>query len=144
MRIGELVRLDRSDVDFRERECLVLGKGNKQRMVYFDARTKLHLLSYLSTRTDDNPALFVSLANPERRVSISCIEARLRNLGRKLDLPRVHPHKLRRTTATYAIEKGMPIEQVQKMLGHSRIDTTMHYAMVNQRNVKASHRRYLE
>lgn len=144
MRIGELVRLNRSDIDLNERECIVLGKGNKQRMVYFDARAKLHLTDYLGQRTDDNPALFVSHARPHTRLTIGAIELRLRKLGETLAIQRVHPHKFRRTLATYAIEKGMPIEQVQKLLGHARIDTTMHYAMVNQNNVKASHRRYLE
>ena len=144
MRIGELVRLDRTDLNLRERECLVLGKGNKQRPVYFDARTKLHLTNYLSARTDENPALFVSLNGKHSRMTIGGIELRLRQLGKKLLPQRVHPHKFRRTLATNAIDKGMPVEQVQKLLGHARIDTTMHYAMVNQNNVKASHRRYLE
>lgn len=144
MRIGELVRLDRTDLNLRERECLVLGKGNKQRPVYFDARTKLHLTNYLSARTDENPALFVSLNGKHSRMTIGGIELRLRQLGKKLLPQRVHPHKFRRTLATNAIDKGMPVEQVQKLLGHARIDTTIHYAMVNQNNVKASHRRYLE
>lgn len=144
MRIGELVRLDRADLDLHERECLVLGKGNKQRPVYFDARTKLHLKNYLASRADDNPALFVSMNGRHERLSIGGIELRLRQLGRRLLPQRVHPHKFRRTLATNAIDKGMPVEQVQKLLGHARIDTTMHYAMVNQNNVKASHRRYLE
>ena len=144
MRIGELVRLDRADLDLHERECLVLGKGNKQRPVYFDARTKLHLINYLSSRTDENPALFVSLNGKHERITIGGIELRLRQLGRRLLPQRVHPHKFRRTLATNAIDKGMPVEQVQKLLGHARIDTTMHYAMVNQNNVKASHRWYLE
>lgn len=144
MRVGELVRLDRADLDLHERECLVLGKGNKQRPVYFDARTKLHLVNYLSTRTDENPALFVSLNGKHSRMTIGGIELRLRQLGKRLLPQRVHPHKFRRTLATNAIDKGMPVEQVQKLLGHARIDTTMHYAMVNQNNVKASHRRYLE
>lgn len=144
MRIGELVRLDRADLDLHERECLVLGKGNKQRPVYFDARTKLHLKNYLTSRADDNPALFVSLNGRHERLSIGGVELRLRQLGRRLLPQSVHPHKFRRTLATNAIDKGMPVEQVQKLLGHARIDTTMHYAMVNQNNVKASHRRYLE
>ena len=144
MRVGELVKLNRTDVNLNERECIVLGKGNKQRMVYFDARAKLHLEDYLRHRSDDNPALFVTLDNPHDRLTIGAIELRLRKLGEQLEMQRVHPHKFRRTLATYAIEKGMPIEQVQKLLGHAKIDTTMHYAMVNQSNVKASHRRYLE
>ena len=144
MRVGELVGLDIADVNLQERECLVTGKGNKQRPVYFDARTKLHLIAYLRSRADNNPALFVSLNGSGDRISIGGVESRLRQLGKKAGVNRVHPHKFRRTLATHAIDKGMPIEQVQKLLGHARIDTTMHYAMVNQSNVKASHRRYLE
>lgn len=144
MRIGELVRLDRKDVNLHERECLVMGKGNKQRPVYFDARAKLHLAEYLASRIDKNPALFVALDSSARRVTVGGVELRLRNLGRSAGVNRVHPHKFRRTLATHAIDKGMPIEQVQKLLGHAKIDTTMHYAMVNQNNVKASHRKYLE
>ena len=144
MRIGELVGLDIADIDLQERECIVTGKGNKQRPVYFDARAKLHLQAYLDARTDDSPALFVSLDTSATRLSIGGIESRLRDLGKASGVGRVHPHKFRRTLATHAIDKGMPIEQVQKLLGHARIDTTMHYAMVNQNNVKASHRKYLE
>lgn len=144
MRIGELVGLDIADIDLQERECIVTGKGNKQRPVYFDARAKLHLQAYLDTRTDNSPALFVSLDASATRLSIGCVESRLRDLGKVSGVGRVHPHKFRRTLATHAIDKGMPIEQVQKLLGHARIDTTMHYAMVNQNNVKASHRKYLE
>lgn len=144
MRVGELVGLDIADVNLQERECLVTGKGNKQRPVYFDARTKLHLTAYLRSRADNNPALFVSLNGSGDRISIGGVESRLRQLGKKAGVNRVHPHKFRRTLATHAIDKGMPIEQVQKLLGHARIDTTMHYAMVNQSNVRASHRRYLE
>ena len=143
MRVGELVKLDRSDIDFANRECIVLGKGNKQRKVYFDARTKIHLQRYLNSRTDDNPALFVTLQRPYNRLQISGVEIRLRRLGEKLNLNKVHPHKFRRTLATMAIDKGMPIEQVQQLLGHQSVDTTLQYAMVNQSNVKTSHRKYI-
>jgi site-specific recombinase XerD len=143
MRVGELVGLNKVDVDFENRECIVFGKGSKERPVYFDARTKIHLKNYLDSRTDDNPALFVSLLKPHKRLEISGVEIRLRELGRKLGITKVHPHKFRRTLATRAIDKGMPIEQVQKLLGHSKIDTTMQYAMVDQNNVKLSHRRYI-
>lgn len=143
MRVGELVMLNIEDINFNERECVVVGKGNKERLVYFDARTKIHLQNYLNTRTDNNPALFVSLKAPFERLMISGIETRLRELGRRLNLPRVHPHKFRRTLATSAIDKGMPIEQVQQLLGHQKIDTTMHYAMVKQQNVKLAHRKYI-
>ncbi len=143
MRIGELVRLNINDINLEERECVVLGKGNKQRVVYFDARSKIHLLNYLSSRTDSNSSLFVSLHLPHQRMSINGIESRLKKLGRNAGIQKVYPHKFRRTLATNAIDKGMPIEQVQKLLGHERIDTTLHYAMVKQSNVKIAHRRYI-
>lgn len=143
MRVGELVKLNRDDIDFENRECIVLGKGNKQRKVYFDARTKLHLQKYLRSRDDSNEALFVSLQKPNDRLLISGVEIRLRNLGKKLNINKVHPHKFRRTLATAAIDKGMPIEQVQQLLGHQSIDTTLQYAMVNQNNVKQSHRKFI-
>lgn len=143
MRVSELVTLNRQDVDFVNRECVVFGKGSKERPVYFDARTKIHLLNYLNERKDNNPALFVSLLEPHNRLQISGVEITLRKLGRSLNIQKVHPHKFRRTLATQAIDKGMPIEQVQKLLGHQKIDTTMEYAMVDQQNVKVSHKKYI-
>lgn len=143
IRVGELVGLNISDIDFEERECIVFGKGDKERRVYFDAKAKLHLQEYIDSRNDDNPALFVTLDAPHARLKISGVEIRVRELGRKLNIDKIHPHKFRRTMATRAIDKGMPIEQVQKILGHSQIDTTMQYAIVNQNNVKVSHRRYI-
>ena len=143
MRVGELVKLNRVDVDFVNRECVVLGKGSKERVVYFDARTKLHLQNYLNSRTDENEALFVSLLEPHNRLEIAGVEIMLRKLGHSLEINKVHPHKFRRTLATRAIDKGMPIEQVQKLLGHQKIDTTMEYAIVDQQNVKNSHKKYL-
>lgn len=143
IRVGELVNLNIADVDFEARECVVFGKGDKERRVYFDAKAKLHLQNYLLSRTDDNPALFVTLDSPHERLKISGVEIRMRKLGRSLNLAKVHPHKFRRTMATRAIDKGMPIEQVQKILGHSQIDTTMQYAIVNQANVKVSHQKYI-
>lgn len=143
MRVGELVNLNISDLNLEERECVVFGKGDKERRVYFDAKAKLHLMTYINAREDDNPALFVTLDAPHERLKISGVEIRLRHLGRDLSLNRIHPHKFRRTMATRAIDKGMPIEQVQKILGHSQIDTTMQYAIVNQNNVKTSHQKYI-
>lgn len=143
IRVGELVKLNIDDIDFAERECVVFGKGDKERRVYFDAKSKIHLKNYIESRSDDNPALFVSLNAPYDRLKISGVEIRIRELGRMLNLEKIHPHKFRRTMATRAIDKGMPIEQVQKILGHSQIDTTMQYAIVNQNNVKASHRKYI-
>lgn len=143
MRVGELVNLNKSDVNFELRECVVLGKGGKERKVYFDAKAKLHLQEYLNVRVDNNPALFVTLDKPFERLKISGVEIRVRNLGRSVGLIKIHPHKFRRSMATRAIDKGMPIEQVQKILGHSQIDTTMQYAIVNQGNVKISHQKYI-
>lgn len=143
MRVGEMVLLNRNDIDFQERECVVCGKGNKERIVYFDARTKIHLQNYLNSRKDDNPALFVSLYSPYRRLKINGVEKRLCNIGVQLGINKVHPHKFRRTLATMAIDKGMPIEQLQQLLGHQRIDTTLQYAMVKQSNVKLAHRKYI-
>ena len=143
MRVGELVGLNREDINFHERECVVLGKGGSERVVYFDARTKIHLLNYLENRRDGSSALFVTLSLPHERLQIGGVETRLREIGKRVNMNKVHPHKFRRTLATRAIDKGMPIEQVQHLLGHVKIDTTMHYAMVNQANVKNSHRKYI-
>lgn len=143
MRVGEMVLLNRNDIDFNERECIVFGKGSKERVVYFDARSKIHLQNYLKSRMDDNPALFVSLKSPYERLKIGGVEVRLREFGKKLGLQKVHPHKFRRTLATVAIDKGMPIEQLQQLLGHKKIDTTLQYAMVKQSNVKIAHRKYI-
>ena len=143
MRVGEMVLLNREDINFTERECVVLGKGDKERMVYFDARTKIHLRNYLDSRSDNNQALFVSLRFPHNRLLIGGVELRLREMGKRLGINKVHPHKFRRTLATMAIDKGMPIEQLQRLLGHQRIDTTLQYAMVKQSNVKIAHRKYI-
>lgn len=143
IRVGELVNLNIDDIDLDGRECIVYGKGDKERRVYFDAKAKVHLQNYIDSREDDNEALFVTLDSPHARLKISGVEIRLRQLGRRLNLDKIHPHKFRRTMATRAIDKGMPIEQVQKILGHSQIDTTMQYAMVNQANVKTSHQKYM-
>ncbi len=143
IRVGELVKLNRTDINFEERECIVLGKGDKERKVYFDAKTKVHLQQYLTSRTDLNPALFVTLYAPWNRLSIAGVEKFLKLLSKKSQVRHVHPHKFRRTMATMAIEKGMPIEQVQKLLGHTKIDTTLHYAIVNQINVKMAHRKFV-
>lgn len=143
IRVGELVNLNIDDVLFSERECVVLGKGDSERIVYFDAKTKIHLQKYLESRNDNNPALFVTLRKPHDRLGIPGIEKRMRKLGHEAKIKKIHPHKFRRTMATNAIDKGMPIEQVQRLLGHMQIDTTMQYAMVNQNNVKISHRKFI-
>lgn len=143
MRIGEMVLLNKADINFNERECVVFGKGDKERVVYFDARTKIHLQNYIDSRIDNDPALFVTLRVPHKRITIGGIESRLREMGKNLEIEKIHPHKFRRTLATMAIDKGMPIEQLQKLLGHKRIDTTLQYAMVKQSNVKQAHRKYI-
>jgi len=143
MRVGEMVLLNRTDINFNERECVVFGKGDRERVVYFDARTKIHLKNYIESRTDDKPALFVTLRAPHERIKIGGVESRLRDIGNMLGIEKVHPHKFRRTLATMAIDKGMPIEQLQQLLGHKRIDTTLHYAMVKQSNVKIAHKKYI-
>ena len=122
---------------------MVRGKGAKERKVYFDVRTKIHLKAYLDERNDGDEALFVSLTSPCRRLAISGVEQRLKKLGDETVQQRVHPHKFRRTLATRAIDKGMPIEQVQVLLGHSKIETTLCCAQVDQQNVKRSHHKYL-
>lgn len=143
MRVGEMVLLNREDINFTERECIVFGKGDKERIVYFDARTKLHLQNYIDSRMDCNSALFATLKAPYERLKIGGVEVRLRELGKQLNITKLHPHKFRRTLATMAIDKGMPIEQLQRLLGHQRIDTTLQYAMVKQSNVKLAHRKYI-
>ncbi|MEE1340347.1 MAG: site-specific tyrosine recombinase/integron integrase [Succinivibrionaceae bacterium] len=143
MRIGELVLLNKTDLNFNERECIVLGKGDKERVVYFDAKAKIHIQNYINSRTDANEALFVTLKAPYNRISIGGIESRLRNYGKNIGISRLHPHKFRRSLATIAIDKGMPIEQLQKLLGHKRIDTTLQYAMVKQNNIKLAHKKYI-
>ena len=143
IRVGELVNLNIDDVLFSESECVVLGKGDSERIVYFDAKTKIHLQKYLESRNDNNPALFVSLRKPHNRLGIPGVEKRMRKLGNEAEIKKIHPHKFRRTMATNAIDKEMPIEQVQRLLGHVQIDTIMQYAMVNQNNVKISHRKFI-
>ena len=143
IRVGEIVELDIDDINFEERECIVHGKGDKERKVYFDAKTKIHLKKYLDSRTDDNPALFVTIRSPFKRLKAGGIEVRIREMGERLEINKVHPHKFRRSMATRAIDKGMPVEQLQKILGHEQIDTTMRYAIVNQSNVKASHKKFM-
>ncbi len=143
VRVGEVVKLNKNDIDFENRSCIVLGKGNRQREVYFDAKTKIHLEEYLQSRHDDSDGLFVSMRAPHGNLSISGVELIIRNIGKISNIGSAYPHKFRRTLATMAIDKGMSIEQVQRLLGHVKIETTMHYAMVSQNNVKMSHRKYI-
>lgn len=141
MRIGELEGLNRRDIEGDQ--CIVYGKGEKERYVYLNAKAIVSLEAYLKTRTDDNEALFVSDIKPYNRLRISGFETRIRELGQELGIDNVHPHRFRRTAATLALNRGMPIDQVQKMLGHEQIATTLIYAQAAQENVKQSHKKYL-
>lgn len=143
MRLTELRGLNQGDVDFSEREIIVFGKGAKQRIVYFDERTSLFLNKYLESRDDDNPALFVTINNPHERLGKTGIGTTVREWGRNTNIENVHPHRFRRTMATRALRAGMPIEQIQVILGHSSIETTRIYAKVNQDDVKYAHRKYV-
>ena len=143
IRVSELVHINISDLNFDNCSCKVFGKGNKEREVYFDAKTKLHIQEYLDSRTDDESALFIGNIKPHKRLGTRAVEMMLNKLASRVDLNNAYPHKFRRTLATKAIDKGMPIEQVQKLLGHTKIDTTLHYAQVSQSNVKISHRKYI-
>lgn len=148
IRVSELVRLNRSSINLNSRTCIVFGKGAKQRETYFDVRTKIELENYLKTRKDKNRALFVTERKKSKhgsysRLSINSIEKMIREIGQKTDIENVHPHRFRRTMATRAIDKGMPIEQVQVLLGHTKIDTTMRYANVQQANVRYSHQKFI-
>lgn len=143
IRVSELVRINISDLNFDNCSCKVFGKGNKEREVYFDAKTKLHIQEYLNSRSDNESALFISNIKPHKRIGTRAVEMMLHKLAKKINLNDVYPHKFRRTLATKAIDKGMPIEQVQKLLGHTKIDTTLHYAQVSQSNVKISHHKYI-
>ena len=143
MRLTELRGLNQGDVDFSEREIIVFGKGAKQRIVYFDERTSLFLQKYLESRDDDNPALFVTIKNPHERLGKAGIGTTVREWGRNTNIENVHPHRFRRTMATRALRAGMPIEQIQVILGHSSIETTRIYAKVNQDDVKYAHRKYV-
>ena len=143
VRVSELVELNKDDLNMESLECIVHGKGDKERKAYFDVRSKVHIEEYLAIRKDSNQALFASLRSPYERISAAGIEQMLRRLSKELKIEHLHPHKFRRTMATKAIYKGMPIEQVQRLLGHEQIDTTLRYAIVNQENVKMSHKRIM-
>ena len=148
IRVSELVRLNRSSINLNSRTCVVFGKGSKQRETYFDVRTKIELENYLKTRKDKNRALFVSSHKKSKhgtysRLTINSVEKMIRKIGIRTDIDDVHPHRFRRTMATKAIDKGMPIEQVQVLLGHTKIDTTLRYANVQQDNVRHAHQKYI-
>ena len=148
IRVSELIGLNRSSIDLNSRSCIVFGKGAKQRETYFDVRTKIELENYLKTRKDDNDALFITSrknghSGTYKRLTVNSVEKVIRLIGKKSEIEKVHPHRFRRTMATRAIDKGMPIEQVQVLLGHTKIDTTLRYANVQQSNVRYSHQKFV-
>ena len=142
VRVSELCSLDIDDIDFSSNEGIVFGKGSKERIIYFDSRTKVHLEKYLQSRNDDIPALFISSKPPYRRLTPSGVEFIVKRLGETAGIEKCHPHRFRRTLATRLIDRGVPIEQVQKILGHNKLDTTLIYAQVNQTNVKLNHSKF--
>ena len=143
VRVSELIKLDVTDIGWDSNDVIVLGKGNKEREVYINAKTNLHLKNYLDKRNDSNPALFVSLRKPYKRLTKSGIEYILKRIGKKAGVKNVHPHRFRRTSATDLLRMGMPIEQVQELLGHTKIDTTRMYCTISKEQVRASHRKYM-
>lgn len=142
IRIGECVSLNIKDMNFSEREFVVYGKGGKERICYFNARTKIEIIDYLQTRTDRESALFVSRKAPHERLKKGGIEHMLKDIERRTGIPDIHPHKFRRTLATNLLDKGMSLEQVQMILGHKKIETTLIYANINQNMTKINHQRF--
>lgn len=143
VRVSELIGLNRDDISWQSNDVMVLGKGNKEREVYLNARAHLHVRQYLDSRTDNNPALFVASKAPHKRLTRAGVEYILSRLGVAAGVENVHPHRFRRTSATDLLRMGMPIEQVQELLGHVKIETTRIYCTVTQEQVRSSHRRYM-
>lgn len=143
VRVSEAVKLDRDQINFSEGECVVFGKGAKEREVFINPRACIHLRRYLDSRLDDNPALFAWIKRPYRRLSEKGIWSVLHNLGCRAEVESTHPHRFRRTLATDALSRGMPIQEVQQMMGHEKIDTTMLYCTVSKESVKTSHKKYI-
>ena len=143
VRVSELCQLNRDEICWESNDVLVLGKGNKEREVYLNARAHLHLRKYLESRTDGNPALFVSSKSPHKRLTRSGVRNILKAIGEKAGVEKVHPHRFRRTSATDLLRMGMPIEQVQELLGHTKIETTRIYCTITKEQVRTSHRRYM-
>lgn len=145
MRVGELVLLNKKDLDLNKKQCKVFGKGRKERICFFDERAKESLQNYLKTRTDKEEALFVNLnGEPKRRITIEAVGNHIRVIGRRCGIEKAHPHRFRRTLATMALDRGMPLEQVQKLLGHEEIGTTLIYANVKEANVKKTYRKLFD
>lgn len=143
VRISEAVQLNRDQINFQSRDCIVFGKGAKERTVYLNSKACIHLKMYLDSRSDDNPALFVSMKKPHQRLTAEAIEDVLRKIGRNAGVDHTHPHRFRRTMATNALNRGMPIQEVKELLGHEKMDTTMIYCTVSKENVRLSHKKYI-
>lgn len=144
VRVGELQKMKISDLNFEENSIWVIGKGNKERKVYFSDECKVVLRMYLASRDDDTPYIFVSHNKPFHRLKTSGIETTIRNIGIAAGVKKAHPHKFRKTMATTLLNKGMPMEQVQQLLGHETIDTTTIYAITNDDHVSYSHKKYID
>lgn len=143
-RVSEMARLQKADVDFRKGEVHLFGKGSKHRISYINAKAEVALKKYLLQRIDDNPSLFVSERKPYKPLAKEGIEAIIKKIGERSGIGRrVYPHLIRHTTATDALERGMNVAEVQKILGHEKLDTTMIYAKVCQENVKFDHKRFI-
>lgn len=143
VRVSELASLNREDIHFISKDLVVLGKGSKERTVYLNDRTNLYMKEYLQSRTDDNPALFVGTRSPHSRLSKTGIEDIIRRTGRRAGVEKAHPHRFRRTAATNALNRGMPVQEVAQLLGHAKLETTMVYCSVDQAGVKYHHQKYL-
>lgn len=142
IRISECVSLNIRDVNFNDREFIVYGKGGKERICYFNARTKIEIIDYLQTREDREPALFVSKHYPHNRLKRGGVRHMLKDIETRTGIPDIHPHRFRRTLATNLLDKGMTLEQVQRILGHKKIETTLIYANINQTMTKINHQKY--
>lgn len=140
-RVSELCGMNRNDIN--SDEIIVFGKGGKERVCYLNAKARLALADYIESRTDNDAALFVSEDKPHTRLKKSSIEILIRKIGKSAGVENCHPHRFRRTAATVALNRGMPIDQVQQMLGHAIIGTTTIYARSDSENVKASHKKYV-
>ena len=139
-RISEMTGLNRDSIDFKEREVIVHGKGDKERVVYFDPVTGMLINEYLKSRKDDNEALFIGKRN--ERLQPGGVRVMMKQLAKEANVNHVHPHKFRRTFATMAAKRGMPVQEICKLLGHEKIDTTMKYVVLDRDTIKASYKRY--
>lgn len=138
-RISEVCALDICDIDFDKKECIVLGKGDKERDVFLNDVCVVSLKEYLASRTDKNNALFVG---KKGRITPGGIRSMLKTLEKRSGVANVHPHRFRRTLASDLIKRGMSVPEVASILGHEKIDTTMRYVYLNKSDVKSSYSRF--